>query len=426
MSDDKPDFHSLGIVPEVVKVLDRLKLVTPTPIQHQSIPAALEGRDVLGIAQTGSGKTLAFGIPLVQQLLKQGGRALILVPTRELAFQVDTVLKPLLHAQHMRGAVLIGGIKMADQMIDLHQDPQVLIATPGRMNDHIYEGNLDLGDIKVLVLDEADRMFDMGFEPQVNSILRCLTNAKQTLLFSATMPPDIRKLVNQHMHDPVSVEIAPSGTTAEDVSHELYIVSEDRKDDVVRELLKKYRRSVLVFTRTKLKAGRVTQSIKRMGAKVEEIHSDRSMEQRHRAIEGFKSGRYKVLVATDIAARGIDVSGIELVINYDLPDEPENFVHRIGRTGRAGEEGHAVTLAKPSQKEDIALIEKTISKTLPLTEDPKFAKGSYGSGGGGRGRRRSGSGTGGSSSSGTSGKKPPSGTGGASRRRRPRRRKSEG
>ncbi|MBZ0167524.1 MAG: DEAD/DEAH box helicase, partial [Candidatus Omnitrophica bacterium] len=338
-----PEFHRLGIATDVLKVIDRLKLVTPTPIQKQAIPPALEGKDVLGVAQTGSGKTLAFGIPLTQRLAQHGGRALILVPTRELAFQVDTVLKPLLASFNQRAAVLIGGLKMSDQMIDLHQNPSVLIATPGRMNDHIYEGNMDLGDIKVLVLDEADRMFDMGFEPQVNSILRCLTNAKQTLLFSATMPEDIRKLVNQHMVDPVSIDIAPSGTTAEDVSHELFIVREDQKDEVVRDLLRKYPRSVLVFTRTKIKASKVTRSIKKMGAKVEEIHSDRSMEQRHRAIEGFKAGRYKVLVATDIASRGIDVSGIELVINYDLPDEPENFVHRIGRTGRAGEEGHAVT-----------------------------------------------------------------------------------
>ena len=427
MTEQIPAFHDLGIHPEVVKVLDRLKLVTPTPIQHQAIPAALEGKDVLGIAQTGSGKTLAFGIPLVQRLLAHGGRALILVPTRELAFQVDTVLRPLLKAQNMCAAVLIGGIKMADQMIDLHQDPSVLIATPGRMNDHIYEGNLDLGDIKVLVLDEADRMFDMGFEPQVNSILRCLTNAKQTLLFSATMPPDIRKLVNQHMTDPVSVEIAPSGTTAEEVSHELYIVAENKKDDVVRSLLKKYRRSVLLFTRTKLKAGRVTQSIKRMGAKVEEIHSDRTMEQRHRAIEGFKSGRYKVLVATDIAARGLDVSGIELVINYDLPDEPENFVHRIGRTGRAGVEGHAITLAKPTQKEDIALIEKTINKTLPLTEDPAFAAAAFGGGhssrSGGRSRDRKSTSEG--PVSGPSSRNSSSGGSGGRARRRPRRRKKE-
>ena len=286
---------------------------------------------------------------------------------------------------------------------------------------------MDLGDIKVLVLDEADRMFDMGFEPQVNSILRCLTNAKQTLLFSATMPPDIRKLVNQHMTDPVSVEIAPSGTTAEEVSHELYIVAENKKDDVVRSLLKKYRRSVLVFTRTKLKAGRVTQSIKRMGAKVEEIHSDRTMEQRHRAIEGFKSGRYKVLVATDIAARGLDVSGIELVINYDLPDEPENFVHRIGRTGRAGVEGHAITLAKPTQKEDIALIEKTINKTLPLTEDPAFAAAAFGGGhssrSGGRSRDRKSTSEG--PVSGPSSRNSSSGGSGGRARRRPRRRKKE-
>jgi len=373
MNKSDAGFYHLGIAPDMLKVLDKLKFFTPTPIQKQAIPMALEGKDIMGVAQTGTGKTLAFGIPTIQRLAAEGGQALILVPTRELAMQVDEALAPLLVPFKMTSAVLIGGIKVSLQIPDINRNPTVIIATPGRMNDHIYQGTIDLGRVAVVILDEADRMLDMGFEPQVNSVLRCVTNKEQTMLFSATMPPDILKLATKYMKLPITIEIAPSGTTTKDVSQELFIVKEALKNDVVKMLLRKYRGTVLVFTRTKMKASRVTRNIRAMGAKVSEIHSDRSMSQRTQAIEGFKRGRYRVLVATDIAARGIDISMIELVINYDLPDDAENFVHRIGRTGRAGKEGHAVTLATPTQSHDIYKIESLIKTTIPRSMHAKFA-----------------------------------------------------
>ncbi|OGX26561.1 MAG: hypothetical protein A2Y03_00170, partial [Omnitrophica WOR_2 bacterium GWF2_38_59] len=332
MQSTQSGFFHLGLAPDMLKVLNKLKFVTPTPIQNKAIPIALAGKDIMGVAQTGTGKTMAFGIPTVQRLASEGGQALILVPTRELALQVDEALAPLLRPYKMRSVVLIGGIKIYGQISDIKQNPDIIIATPGRMNDHIYQGTIDLGGVTVVILDEADRMLDMGFEPQVKSVLRCVTNKKQTMLFSATMPQDILKLATLYMELPISIEIAPTGTAAKDVSHELFIVKEPLKSDVLKMLLEKYQGTVLVFTRTKMKASRIARNIRAMGHKVTEIHSDRSMGQRTQAIEGFKRGRYRVLVATDIAARGIDISMIELVINYDLPDDAENYVHRIGRT----------------------------------------------------------------------------------------------
>lgn len=372
MSTSKALFYHLGIAPDMLKILENLKFVTPTPIQQQAIPIALEGKDLMGIAQTGTGKTLAFGIPIVQRLASDGGKALIIVPTRELALQIEAALTPLLTPFKMKSVVLIGGVKMSEQLEDIECGPDIIIATPGRMNDHIYHCTIELGEVGIVVLDEADRMFDMGFEPQVKSILRCVTNKKQVMLFSATMPPDILKLATKHMRFPISIEIAPSGTTIKEVSQELFIVKESGKIDILKILLQKYRGTVLVFTRTKLKASRITRRIRYMGVKVTEIHSNRTMGQRTQAIEGFKRGRYRVLVATDIAARGIDISMIELVINYDLPDDAENYVHRIGRTARAGKEGHAITFATPTQNHDINKIESLIKMPLPRSTHPKF------------------------------------------------------
>ena len=238
MSQANTTFYHLGIAPEMLKVLKKLKFVTPTPVQHQAIPIALEGKDVIGVAQTGTGKTMAFGIPVIQRLASEGGQALILVPTRELALQIDCALRPLLKAFQMHSAVLIGGVKISGQITDLKRNPDVIIATPGRMNDHIYQATVDLGNVHIVVLDEADRMFDMGFAPQVKSILQCVTNKKQTLLFSATMPPDILKLARKHMQLPLTVEIAPSGTTTKEISQELFIVKEALKHDVLKMLLK--------------------------------------------------------------------------------------------------------------------------------------------------------------------------------------------
>jgi ATP-dependent RNA helicase RhlE len=377
MERSNENFYHLGIAPDMLNILKKCKFKTPTPIQRQAIPIVLEGKDVVGVAQTGTGKTLAFGIPMVQRLAADGGKALIIVPTRELAIQVAEALDPILLPFKMKSVILIGGMKMSGQLEDLKHDPEVIIATPGRMNDHIYNCTVGLGDVGIVILDEADRMFDMGFEPQIKSILRCVTNKKQTLLFSATMPPEIFKLATKHMEFPITVEMAPSGTTIKEVSQELFIVKESGKLAVMQMLLQKYRGPVLVFTRTKNKASRIMRKIRAMKVKVAEIHSDRNMSQRTRAMEGFKRGRYRVLVATDIAARGIDISMIELVVNYDLPDEAENYVHRIGRTGRAGEAGHAVTFATPTQSPDIRKIENLIKMRLPRSKHPRFSKTSF-------------------------------------------------
>ncbi|MCA9398846.1 MAG: DEAD/DEAH box helicase [Candidatus Omnitrophica bacterium] len=373
MSHTNATFYHLGIAPEMLKVLNKLKFTTPTPIQHQAIPIALEGKDIIGVAQTGTGKTMAFSIPVIQRLASEGGQALILVPTRELALQIEEAIRPFLKAFKMRSTVLIGGVKIGGQISEIKRKPDIIIATPGRLNDHIYQGTIDLGHVYVVVLDEADRMFDMGFAPQVKSVLRCVTNKKQTLLFSATMPQDILNLATSNMQLPINIEIAPSGTTTKEISQELFIVKETLKNDVLKMLLDQYRGSVLVFTRTKQKASRVTRNIRAMGIKAAEIHSNRSMGQRNQAIEGFKRGRFRVLVATDIAARGIDVNMIELVVNYDLSDDVENYVHRIGRTGRAGKEGHSVTMATPAQSHDVSKIEKLIKMTLPRSTHPQFS-----------------------------------------------------
>lgn len=365
-------FCQLGISPDMLHVLEKMKFTTPTPIQHQAIPVALEGKDIMGIAQTGTGKTLAFGIPTVQRLAAQGGQALVLVPTRELATQVHDALAPLLKPFRLKSAVVIGGIKIGGQIRDLRQRPAVIIATPGRLNDHLEQRTVNLSKVSVVVLDEADRMFDMGFEPQVRRILKHVPNKEQTMLFSATMPPEILKLAFNHMKLPITIEIAPTGTTTKDVTQELFVIPETSKTDLLFLLLRQYRGTVLIFARTKAKAARITRKVRGIGMTAAEIHSNRSMNQRKEALEGFKRGTYRVLVATDIAARGIDVSMIELVINFDLPDDAENYVHRIGRTGRAGQQGHAITLATPTQTKDIRKIESLINMNLPRSRHPEI------------------------------------------------------
>lgn len=358
-------FLNLGIAPKMLEILESMKFVTPTPIQHKAIPVVLEGNDIVAVAQTGTGKTLAFGIPTIQRLVSGSGRALVLVPTRELALQVHEVLKEILHSFGMKSACIIGGAPMRKQITDLEKNPSMIIATPGRLVDHMEQRNVDLGDVGIFVLDEADRMFDMGFAPQVNRVMRGLPKKRQTLLFSATMPEGIVNLAAKYMKLPIEVEIAPSGTAAEHVTQELFIVKEEAKNKLVQSLLRQYKGSVLIFARTKLRAMVVNRAVRDMGFKAVQIHSDRTMGQRKEAIEGFKSGLYRVLIATDIASRGIDVSGIELVINYDIPDDVENYVHRIGRTGRAGNTGMAITFATPAQGGDVVKIEKMIRKTLP-------------------------------------------------------------
>jgi ATP-dependent RNA helicase RhlE len=368
---DHQDFYSFGIAPDILSVLARLKFTIPTPIQSQSIPVALQGKDLVGIAQTGTGKTLAFGIPIVQAALK-GNQGLVVLPTRELAAQVNDELRKIGLPMGLRTAVLIGGESIGRQIQTLRRSPQIVIGTPGRIVDHLTQKTLNLSHIGVLVLDEADRMLDMGFAPQLNRILTAIPKKRQTMLFSATMPEQIFAMARTHMQLPVRVEIAPQGTAAARVTQEAFFVPKQDKPRLLDKVLQEYRGTVLVFTRTKFGAKKVAATVRALGHTAAELHSNRSLNQRREALDGFKKGKYRVLVATDIAARGIDVQGIQLVLNYDLPDNSEDYVHRIGRTARAGGAGHALSFATPDQRGDIRAIERLIRTTLPFSKLPEL------------------------------------------------------
>jgi ATP-dependent RNA helicase RhlE len=366
-----PSFFGLGIAPGILDAIEKMKYKIPTPIQQKAIPVAIEGKDVLGIAQTGTGKTLAFGIPIIQRLAQAPGRALIMVPTRELALQVDEAIRRLGEPFNCRSVILIGGMNMSQQIQALRRPTtRILICTPGRLLDHIEHRTVNLSDVKIVVLDEADRMLDMGFAPQIERIAKHLPAMRQTLFFSATMPEEILKLASVYMKLPIRVEIARQGSAPERIKQELFIVRQEAKRQLLAKLLAQYQGSVLVFARTKANAKKLTRALRDANHAAAEIHANRTLSQRREALEGFKTGRYRVLVATDIAARGIDVKGIELVINYDLPDDSENYVHRIGRTGRAGREGHAIAFATPDQGGDVRAIERLIQGTLPVSTHP--------------------------------------------------------
>jgi ATP-dependent RNA helicase RhlE len=365
-------FHGLGIAPKFLEIISRNGFEQPTPIQQQCIPLAIEGSDLVGIAQTGTGKTLAFGIPMLQSLVQEEGEGLVLVPTRELAFQVNEMLQAIGMPLGIQSVVLIGGEPIDRQIRLLRSQPQVLIATPGRLNDHLQQKTVHLKSARILVLDEADRMLDMGFLPQIRSIIQHLPEKRQTMLFSATMPPEIVDVATRYMKLPIRIEVAPSGTAARDVSQELFFVDSKDKTRLLETLLNEYRGSVLVFTRTKFAARRLMRQIRQAGHRTTDIHSDRSLPQRLDALEGFKIGKYRVLVATDIAARGIDVSGIELVVNYDLPANAQEYVHRIGRTGRAGAVGHAISFAMPHQRSEVRAIEKLIRMAVKVSPVPNL------------------------------------------------------
>ncbi len=365
-------FFGLGIAPGLLQVLGKFRFTSPTPIQRQSIPIAIEGKDIVGIAQTGTGKTLAFGIPMIQRLAQIKGRGLVVLPTRELALQVDQALRKIGSSLGLRTAVLIGGMSQGLQLKALAQNPHIILGTPGRMIDHLNQRNLDLTAVRIVVLDEADRMFDMGFEPQIKKIFAVLPKDRQTMLFSATMPPDIMKLATAHMKLPIRVEIAPTGTLAERVTQEVFIVRKEDKSRLLETLLERFHGPTLVFTRTKHGAKRLVRAVRAMGHEAAEIHSNRSLAQRRDALEGFKSGKYQVLVATDIASRGIDIVGIDLVLNYDLPTTAEDYVHRIGRTARAGAGGHAISFVMPEERSEVRRIERLIRKALPVSELPEL------------------------------------------------------
>ncbi|MDP1706747.1 MAG: DEAD/DEAH box helicase [bacterium] len=360
-------FRNLGIAPNILTILDKLDFKEPTPIQEKSIPSSIEGKDLVGIAQTGTGKTLAFGIPMIQAALN-GKNGLVVLPTRELAMQVYQAFNQIGGPLRVRSTVVIGGESIRRQIFSLQRNPSIIIGTPGRIIDLLKQKAISLDKVKILVLDEADRMLDMGFAPQLKQILQMVPKERQTMLFSATMPQDIFRMAQMYMKMPLRVEIARPGTTVDKVTQELFFVEKQDKPRLLEKILYEYRGSVLVFARTKFTVRKIAQNVRAMGHTVGELHSNRSLSQRHDALEGFRNGKYRVLAATDIAARGIDVKGIELVLNFDLPQNSDDYVHRIGRTARAGDTGHAISFATPDQKRDVYSIERLIRATLPISK----------------------------------------------------------
>ncbi|OGH94385.1 MAG: hypothetical protein A2538_01115 [Candidatus Magasanikbacteria bacterium RIFOXYD2_FULL_41_14] len=365
-----PVFTTLGIAPKLLEVLTHLKFTVPTPIQHQCIPAALEGKDIVGIAQTGTGKTLAFGVPMIQLLSRNKCQGLILLPTRELALQVNEVLQSIGRQLGLRTAVLIGGASSREQIQAIRRNPHIIVSTPGRLIDHLQQNNLSLINVKMIVLDEADRMFDIGFAPQIKQILNYAPKDRQTMMFSATMPGPIAEMANRYMRTPWRIEVAPSGTPAAQIEQEVFVIGKELRLQLLDKILSDNPGTVLLFSRTKHGAKKITMAVRGMGHSAVEIHSNRSLAQRKAALAGFKSGRFRVLVATDIAARGIDVTDIALVINFDLPDNPDDYVHRIGRTGRAGASGKAISFVGPEERRDVQQIERLIKKYIPVAPLP--------------------------------------------------------
>lgn len=378
MKSDSVSFAALGVAPALGQILTARRITAPTPIQQQSIPAVMAGDDVLGVAQTGTGKTLAFVLPLVERFLagQRNQTALILLPTRELAYQVQETVAWFERVGQFRSTVIVGGASMHNQVQQLRKNPQVIIATPGRLIDHLKQKTVNLTGTSYLVLDEADRMFDMGFAPQISQIMRHLPgrDQRQTLLFSATMPPAILTLTREHMRTPVHIEVAPQGTTVEAIRQELIVIDNAHRKDALLTLLAGTKYAILIFTRTKYQAKQLTKFLRTKGYRVEELHSNRSLPQRKRAIAAIQNRQAQILVATDVAARGIDISHLELVINFELPDNPEDYVHRIGRTGRAGRAGRAVSFVLTDQADQLRQIQRLISAQIAHTEIPGIPK----------------------------------------------------
>ncbi len=362
---DKLRFDDIGVQARILAALRNNNFTTPTPIQARCIPIALEGKDVVGIAQTGTGKTLAFALPLLQKI-KRGEQALVLAPTRELAIQADEMLQKIGRELGFTSTIVIGGTPIYTQTKALRKKPNVIIATPGRLIDHLNRKNINLNLIKIVVLDEADHMFDIGFLPDVKKILAVTPKSRQTLLFSATMPKAIMEIISNFMITPVHIQTAPSGTPASGIDEELFVLNRQSKTLLLKKILDENNGKILIFLKTKASVRDITRSINQMNHSAVEIHSDRSLPQRRKAMDGFKKGKYRILVATDIAARGIDVSNINIVINYDLPQNSEDYVHRIGRTGRSKATGKAISFATPDQKREISQIERLTKKSIFL------------------------------------------------------------
>ena len=376
-------FDQFGLAADILKAIVEQGYTTPTPIQAQAIPVVLAGRDVMGAAQTGTGKTASFSLPIIQRLLPQAStsasparhpvRALILTPTRELADQVAANVHAYAKHTPLRSAVVFGGVDMNPQSAELRRGVEILIATPGRLLDHVQQKTVNLGQVQMLVLDEADRMLDMGFLPDLQRILNLLPKERQTLLFSATFSPEIKKLASTYLRNPQTIEVARSNSTATNVTQIVYEVAEGDKQGAVVQLIRdRGLKQVIVFCNSKIGAGRLARQLERDGVVASAIHGDKSQSERMQALDAFKRGEIEALVATDVAARGLDIAELPAVINFDLPFNAEDYVHRIGRTGRAGASGDALSLCSPNERKQLADIEKLIKRPLdvqPLAVD---------------------------------------------------------
>jgi ATP-dependent RNA helicase RhlE len=361
------NFDTFNFHPSIMAGVRALGYTIPTPIQLQAIPPILQGRDIIGLAQTGTGKTAAFVLPILQHLRQNSRgciRALIISPTRELAEQTCEVINGLGSRSGLQSVTIYGGVSMEQQIRSLRGNPEIVVACPGRLLDHLWKGTISLSGLEILVIDEADRMFDMGFLPDIRNILQCILHKHQTLLFSATMPASIRRLVREILHDPVTVQIGRT-LPAKTVSHVLYPVQQHLKTALLKEILNGTQtESVLVFTRTKHRAERVAQQLARAGYRVTSLQGNLSQNQRQAALTGFRNGSIKILVATDIAARGIDVLSISHVINYDMPESTDDYIHRIGRTGRVDKNGDALTFVTNADMHKIRALERLLDAPL--------------------------------------------------------------
>jgi ATP-dependent RNA helicase RhlE len=369
-------FENLNLAPELLKALTESGYTIPTPIQAQAIPVALAGGDLMAGAQTGTGKTAAFALPLLQKLLplashsaspaKHPVRALILTPTRELAIQVEESVKAYAKHTPLRSLVVYGGVDIKTQTPQLKTGIEILVATPGRLLDHIEQKTLQLNQVQVLVLDEADRMLDMGFMPDLKRILALLPKQRQTLMFSATFSNEIKKLADDFLVKPQLIEVARSNATNDNVTQKVYQVEQSSKEALLTQILKEAdAKQVIVFTKTKITASRLSRSLERAGIAADAIHGDKTQQERIKALDAFKAGTVTALIATDVAARGLDITDLPMVINYEIPSAPEDYVHRIGRTGRAGALGVAISFVSSEEEKYLVEIEKLIKRQIP-------------------------------------------------------------
>src|SRR5256714_5864996 len=382
--EDPVSFADLKLAPQLLDAVRDAGYTYPTPIQQQAIPLALAGRDLIGLAQTGTGKTAGFTLPIVHNLLTaplsadgeepaHRVRVLVLTPTRELSAQVEASFRKYAKYTDLRVVPIFGGVGLEPQSRALRKGVDVIVATPGRLLDHIERGNVSFDSLEVLVLDEADRMLDMGFAPQINRVVDEIPRYRQTLLFSATMPPEVEALARKYLLEPVVVQVGRRSEAASTVTHAVYPVPRERKSLLLVELLRKPEMdSVLIFTRTKHGADRVVRHLEHEGIAATAMHADKSQGERTRALDDFKAAKIRVLVATDIAQRGLDVSGLRYVINYDVPQQPEDYVHRIGRTGRAAATGDAYTFMSPDEISMVRAIERTIGQQIPRISVPGY------------------------------------------------------